>query len=1555
MSDLVLTGQRFSNGVLIDTANVVLSPAFGSGTTTYTADVANDVERVSLSGTYHARATLVIKLDGTEDDDGTVDLAVGANVITAEVTAEDGNTVETYTVTVTRAAAVSNDATLSALAVTYGSGNTPATLRPGFAAATESYRAAVVHSAAQVTVTPTPTTVGATIEYLDGSNADLADADAGTTGHQVTLAVGETTFKVKVTDGTATETYTVVMERDSTADWGWTPTRDINNILKAAGSTQFWGIYGNATTLWVAVDEAVNSKLYAYTLPDGARHMSSDIDLHSDNTDFRGIWSDGTTMWVVDQPDRKLYAYALSGGTRDTDAEFDLHSDNANPEGIWSDQTTMWVADSSDNKIYAYALSGGARQDGTGGTTDREFALDTDNANSGGIWSNGTTLWVADLSDSKIYAYTLADGARDTASDFSKSSAQVTIWGISQRGPTMWVMDPYPFGQVKAYSYNVPAQSANALPVFPGSDTGERSVAENAGAGTNVGDPVTATDVDAGNTLTYSLEGTDSGSFTIVPASGQIQTKAGVTYDHEAKSSYSVTVKVNDGTANVTKAVTISVTDVAEPPGAPAAPIVSAKSGTDDSLGVNWSAPANTGPDIDDYNVRYRIGTTGSFTSHSFSGTGTSTTIAGLTASTSYQVQVQAHNDEGDSPWSASGTASTNAPGNAAPTFPATETGARSVAENTASGQNVGSPVAATDTDAGDTLAYSLEGTDGGSFTIVSTSGQIQTSAALDYEAKTSYSVTVRVNDGTVDATKAVTISVTDVDEPPDQPAAPTVAAKAGTTDSLDVSWSAPANTGRPAIDDYNVQYRIGTTGPFTSHSFSGTGTSTTIAGLTADTSYQVQVQAHNDEGDSPRSASGTGSTNAPGNAVPVFPSGTITRSVAENTASGQNVGSPVAATDTDNGDTLTYSLDGADGGSFGIVSTSGQIQTSAALNYEAKSSYSVTVKVNDGTVNATKAVTISVTDVDEPPDQPAAPTVSAKSGTDDSLDVRWTAPANTGPPITDYDVRYRVGTTGPFTSHSFSGTGTSTTIGGLTADTEYEVQVRASNVEDTSPWSASGTASTNAATSTVSSDATLSGLSLRGVSLSRPFASGTTTYTANVGNSVSSTTVTATTSHASATAVISPADADANANGHQVNLGVGDTRITVEVTAEDDNATETYTVTVNRAAQQQTAGPTLVSNTGQATARSFPLSDSGISKLAQRFTTGSNEGGYRLTSIGVEFGNVPAASSEVVVTIRHPEGQYFYPADTVFATLTNPATFTANAVNTFTAPPNTVLAASTTYYVHVELAASATSDVSIGGTQSTDEDPDAAEGWSIPNVGHRYGASQSAWSVHQRNVYQITVAGSAAGGVPNIVIAASKRLYDRRGGPDDGGYRERDLIIALYNLESDATWSGDNYSGDFSTLDYVHRTDILDSSGTTSLADLERRNECEGPALFERNHIQMSVDRQIRKVNENPETRGGGIIDTGDCVNAFKVTVTVWEGAAYDSQGREAAPYVQLTCQFDGLDSTHDDFRALPWGGEHKGPGWYYHEYVLCTDADGDLVPDSTPTIPPLNWEPPE
>ena len=200
-----------------------------------------------------------------------------------------------------------------------------------------------------------------------------------------------------------------------------------------------------------------------------------------------------------------------------------------------------------------------------------------------------------------------------------------------------------------------------------------------------------------------------------------------------------------------------------------------------------------------------------------------------------------------------------------------------------------------------------------------------------------------------------------------------------------------------------------------------------------------------------------------PPNSAPTFANNMETRSVAENTGSGESVGAVVAASDTNVGDTLTYSLEGTNASSFDIVSTSGQIQTKAALDYETKNSYSVTVKAEDGHGgSATVPVTITVTDVDEQPETLAAPSVTATSGSTTSLDVAWTAPGtNGGPALTGYEVQYRKGTSGPWTAHSHSGTGASTTIASLDASSEYQVQVRALNGETPSAWSAPGEGST--------------------------------------------------------------------------------------------------------------------------------------------------------------------------------------------------------------------------------------------------------------------------------------------------------------------------------------------------------------------------------------------------------------------------------------------------------------------------------------------------------------
>ena len=497
-----------------------------------------------------------------------------------------------------------------------------------------------------------------------------------------------------------------------------------------------------------------------------------------------------------------------------------------------------------------------------------------------------------------------------------------------------------------------------------------RSFDENTLAGRNIGGPVEATGESA---LEYSLEGTDAASFDIVATSGQIRTTTGVTYDYEdtISNTYTVTVKATDQNANSgTITVTIEITNVEERPLAPAAPSVSSESTT--SLSVIWTAPDNAGrPSITGYDLQYRPGTSGTWMDgpQGLSGTSRSAIISGLNEDTPYQVQVRATNVDGDGPWSPPGPGRTLAEDNAAPGFGA-GTATRSIPENTGPDQDVGAAFTATDAD-NDPLTYALEGQDAASFDLVTvgSSAQIRTKAGVtyDHEAKSTYFVTVKADDGKGGTDViAVTISVTDVPEPPDAPAAPSVSS--ASTTSLSVIWSPPANNaGRPPVTGYRLQYREVGTSPWTGP-LNQSGTSTIITNLNADTQYEVQVLARNGEGDSPWSDSGFGRTNVAGNNAPEFVGDMTTRRFRENTPPGRNIGEPVTALDAD-GDTLTYTLEGRDAGSFTIVGTSGQIRTRSGVtyDYETKRSYVVTVKVDDrkGGTDII-AVTIYVTDADE-------------------------------------------------------------------------------------------------------------------------------------------------------------------------------------------------------------------------------------------------------------------------------------------------------------------------------------------------------------------------------------------------------------------------------------------------------------------------------------------------------------------------------------------------------------------------------------------------------------
>ena len=721
--------------------------------------------------------------------------------------------------------------------------------------------------------------------------------------------------------------------------------KDIDTLY-AAGNDEPRGIWSDGTTMWV-VDESA-TYLLAYTLADGSRDSGKDIATlaAAGNHNPYGLWSDGTTIWVSDVFDAKLYAYVLATGERDADEDFDTLAAAGNnaPSGIWSDGATMWVADQDERKLFAYTLDGYLSTRPPEPSGDVNSLIAAGNTHAGGVWSDGTTVWVADWGDGKLYAYYQRESKNSNLSALSvdgvgtagfdsytssyqfgvaSSLARVTVEGVAQeRDATVAYSGVDADGGTDGHQVDL-VEGRNVVTVtVTAEDGGSRAVytvSVNRGsdapygwraeddldtlrtAGNNEpygiwsdGETIWAADWEDSVLYAYSLAtgagdadrdihlavGNDSltdiwsdGTTMWVADSGNDKLYAYVLATGVRDSAKDVDLAA-DNTSCLglwSDGTTIWVADFVD---AKLYAYTLADGARDSAKDFDTlSAAGNAYPyglwsdgatmwvaDSDDSKLyAYKMSDKARDSGRDFD------TLAGAGNTSPHGIWSDGATmwvaDSGDDKLYAY-----NMPANNAPEFSDGASTTRSVAENTAASSNVGAAVTATDAD-GDTLTYTLGGTDAASFDITSTSGQILTSAALNYEQKSSYSVTVSVADGEGGTdTIAVTINVTDESEPPDAPGAPTVAATSGATDSLDVSWSAPDTTGRPAISDYDVQYRKSGDTAWTDHAHTGTATTATITGLEASTSYQVQVKAHNDEGASDWSASGTGDTGTPAN-----------------------------------------------------------------------------------------------------------------------------------------------------------------------------------------------------------------------------------------------------------------------------------------------------------------------------------------------------------------------------------------------------------------------------------------------------------------------------------------------------------------------------------------------------------------------------------------------------------------------------------------------------------------------------------------------------------------
>ena len=144
----------------------------------------------------------------------------------------------------------------------------------------------------------------------------------------------------------------------------------------------------------------------------------------------------------------------------------------------------------------------------------------------------------------------------------------------------------------------------------------------------------------------------------------------------------------------------------------------------------------------------------------------------------------------------------------------------------------------------------------------------------------------------------------------------------------------------------------------------------------------------------------------------------------------------------------------------------------------------------------------------------------------------------------------------------------------------------------------------------------------------------------------------------------------------------------------------------------------TFISNTGQTSTTASNV------VLATGFTTGA--GTYTVSSIGVDLRDQTGSTTPAVRIYDDNSGN----PGTLVATMTNPGTITENAVNTYTAPPNTTLSASTAYWVVTSNSAATTgAGFKVSLVVGSALDSGTAAGWSIGAGIFKNTNSDTSWS----------------------------------------------------------------------------------------------------------------------------------------------------------------------------------------------------------------------------------
>lgn len=291
---------------------------------------------------------------------------------------------------------------------------------------------------------------------------------------------------------------------------------------------------------------------------------------------------------------------------------------------------------------------------------------------------------------------------------------------------------------------NISVLNVNEAPT--GITLSNNSVNEYSPGNTVVG-VLTTTDVDGGDTFTYTLVGGDTSSFNI--NGNQLRTSQ--VFDFETKNSYSVTVRSTDaGGLTTQNTFTINISNIAEAP----IDIFLSSSSINENAAANTVIGTLSSTDPTGQAITYSL-VGGDVASFNINGTQLRSSASfDFESKSSYSVTIRGSigGESFDKTFSISVNNVPEPPSNIL------------LSANTITENNAVNAVIGTLSAVGDSCTYTIVGGDTSAFNI--SGNQLRASIAFDRETKSSYSVTIRATtpfNQTFD--KAFTITILDVDE----------------------------------------------------------------------------------------------------------------------------------------------------------------------------------------------------------------------------------------------------------------------------------------------------------------------------------------------------------------------------------------------------------------------------------------------------------------------------------------------------------------------------------------------------------------------------------------------------------------------------------------------------------------------------------------------------------------------------------------------------------------------------------------------------------------------